>query len=99
MKLSFEEIIRKGLSNPTYEDDIEKGEPEVISGSASRVRIIDTTKTAELKLVNGVTSYRDIIKAASVAGLDVSEVIAKLDKLVDSDGKILKSSLLETLTQ
>ncbi|MNJ08976.1 hypothetical protein D3C77_31100 [compost metagenome] len=98
MKPTFEEVIRKGLLNPTYESDIEK-ESVITNEGASRVRIIDTTKTAELKLVNGVTSYRDIIKAASVAGLDVSEVIAKLDKLVDSDGKILKSSLLETLTQ
>lgn len=101
MKPTLEEVIRNGLLNPTYEyvSDTVKSDASVhINTGNHSVRIIDTKKTAELQLVNGMTSYKDIIKAASSAGLDVEEVISQLDKFMNEDGIILKSDLSAILT-
>lgn len=99
MRPTLEEVIRNGLLNPTYEyvSDTVKSEASVHSNT-SRVRIVDTKKTAELQLVNGMTSYKDIIKVASSSGLDVEEVISQIDKFMNEDGTILKSDLLAILT-
>jgi hypothetical protein len=100
MKKTLQQIVLEGLQNPTYFEDIEKGSESGISYESSpHVRILDTTKRAELRLTNGNTSYSDIIKAANNAGLDIDKVIEGLDKLVDGNGNITKSNLQEILTQ
>lgn len=101
MKPTLEEVVRNGLRNPTYErisDTVKSNTSSPINTGNHSVRIVDTKKTAELQLVNGATSYKDIIKAASSAGLDVEEVISKLDKFMNEDGTILKSDLSAILT-
>lgn len=100
MKPTLEEVIRNGLLNPTYEhvsDTVKSNTSSPSNTGNHRVHIVDTKKTAELQLVNGMTSYKDIIKAASSAGLDVEEVISQLDKFMNEDGTILKSDLSEIL--
>lgn len=101
MRPTLEEVIRNGLLNPTYEhvsDTIKSNTSSPSNTSNHSVRIVDTKKTAELQLVNGMTNYKDIIKAASSAGLDVEVVISKLDKFMNEDGTILKSDLSAILT-
>lgn len=101
MRPTLEEVVRNGLRNPTYEyisDTVKSNTSSPINAGNHSVRIVDTKKTAELQLVDGVTSYKDIIKAASSAGLDVEKVISKLDKFMNEDGTILKSDLSAILT-
>ena len=95
--MSLKDKVLAHLMQQEGGSDLSKSVSE--SSGFPKIRIIDTTKKKpELTIHNGMTSYSDIIKSASDAGMDIGVVIARLETAIDGDGKILKADLTEILS-